>query len=62
MLDVSEGGARIDAAENIAVGDQVALTFPGMKAITAEVVRATAMDLGYALRRRGCGSRNCAIW
>ena len=46
VLDVSEGGVRIDAAENIAVGDQVALTFPGMKAITAEVVRGTGDGFG----------------
>ena len=39
VLDISEGGARIDIVENVAVGDQVALTFRGMKAITAEVVR-----------------------
>lgn len=46
VLDVSEGGVRIDAAENIAVGDQVALTFPGMKAIIAEVVRETGDGFG----------------
>lgn len=46
VLDVSEGGVRIDAAENVAVGDQVALTFPGMKAITAEVVRETGDGFG----------------
>ncbi|MGA2566541.1 MAG: methyl-accepting chemotaxis protein [Pseudolabrys sp.] len=46
VLDISEGGARIDAAEDIAVGDQVALTFPGMKAITAEVVRETGDGFG----------------
>jgi chromosome segregation ATPase len=46
VLDLSEGGARVDAAENIGVGDQVALTFPGMKAITAEVVRETGDGFG----------------
>ncbi len=46
VLDVSEGGARIDAAENVAVGDHVALTFPGMKAIIAEVVRETGDGFG----------------
>ena len=46
VLDVSEGGVRIDIAENIAVGDQVALTFPGMKAIIAEVVRETGDGFG----------------
>ena len=39
MLDISEGGARIDIVGNVAIGDQVALTFQCMKAITAEVVR-----------------------
>ena len=39
VLDISEGGARIDIVENVAIGDQVALTFRGMKAIAAEVVR-----------------------
>jgi methyl-accepting chemotaxis protein len=37
--DISEGGARIDVVENLAVGDQVALTLPGRKAVAAEVVR-----------------------
>ena len=37
--DISEGGARIDVADNLAVGDQVALTFPGMKAIAGKIVR-----------------------
>jgi methyl-accepting chemotaxis protein len=37
--DISEGGARIEATENLVVGDHVALTFPGMKAITAQVMR-----------------------
>jgi methyl-accepting chemotaxis protein len=37
--DISEGGARIDMVGNIAVGEQLALTFPGMKAVAAEVVR-----------------------
>ena len=48
--DMSEGGARIDIVENVAVGDQVALTFPGMKAITAEVVRIGGDDLGICFK------------
>jgi len=48
--DVSEGGARIDAVENIAVGDQVALTFPGMKAIAAEVVRYSENSFGLCFK------------
>ena len=39
VYDVSEGGARIDAVNNFAVGDHVALTFPGMKAIAGTIVR-----------------------
>ena len=39
VLDISEGGARIDIVDNVAVGDRVALTFPGMKAIAAEIAR-----------------------
>ena len=50
------------AADNLAVGDQVALTFPGMKAIAAEVVRNGDEVSEFALRRPGCGWRNCAIW
>ncbi len=37
--DVSQGGARIDAVERLAVGDQIALTFPGMNAIAGKIVR-----------------------
>jgi PilZ domain len=50
VLDISEGGARIDVAENLAVGDQVALTFPGMKAITAEVVRNSVDGFGICFK------------
>ncbi len=50
VLDISEGGARIFASENFAVGDHVALTFPGMKAITAEVVRSGEEGLGICFK------------
>jgi methyl-accepting chemotaxis protein len=46
VYDVSEGGTRIDAMDNLAVGDQVALTFPGMKAIAGTIVRNGADNLG----------------
>ena len=46
VLDVSEGGVRIDAATKVAVGDQVALSFPGMKSLTAEVVREAGDGFG----------------
>jgi methyl-accepting chemotaxis protein len=46
VLDVSEGGALIAAAKNLGVGDQVALTLPGMKAIAAEVVRSDSGNFG----------------
>ncbi len=37
--DVSQGGARIDAIDGLEVGDQLAVTFKGMKAISGEIVR-----------------------
>jgi methyl-accepting chemotaxis protein len=37
--DISRGGARVDAVSNVAVGDEVALTFPGMSAIAGSIVR-----------------------
>ncbi|HTT46745.1 MAG TPA: methyl-accepting chemotaxis protein [Pseudolabrys sp.] len=46
VLDISEGGARLDVVDNLAVGDRVELTFPGMKAIAAEVVRETGDGYG----------------
>jgi methyl-accepting chemotaxis protein len=46
VLDVSEGGALIAAAKNLRVGDQVAVTFSGMKAITAGVVRSNGGNFG----------------
>ena len=39
VYDVSQGGARIDAVPNLNVGDEVALTFPGMNAIAGQIVR-----------------------
>jgi methyl-accepting chemotaxis protein len=46
VLDISEGGARIDAPRSLCVGDHVALTLPGMKAIAADVVRSTKVSFG----------------
>src|SRR5262249_43062007 len=37
--DVSRGGARIDAIQGLAAGDEIALTFPGMNAITGLIAR-----------------------
>jgi methyl-accepting chemotaxis protein len=37
--DISQGGARIDVVKGLGVGDQIALTFPGMSAIAGEIVR-----------------------
>jgi methyl-accepting chemotaxis protein len=48
--DISEGGARVDGPEYLALGDQVALTFPGMKAITAEVVRNASDGFGICFK------------
>jgi methyl-accepting chemotaxis protein len=39
VYDISEGGVRIDVADKLAVGGQIALTFPGMKAIAGKIVR-----------------------
>jgi hypothetical protein len=46
--DISEGGARIAAVRNLALGHQVALTFPGMKAITGTVARCGSESLGVS--------------
>ena len=46
VRDISEGGARIDAPRSLCVGEHVALTFPGMKRLTAEVVRSTRDSFG----------------
>ena len=62
VYDVSVGGARIGAVDGLAVGDQVALTFPGMKAIAGEIVRGRRDVSVFASRRRGCGRRSCATW
>ncbi len=50
VLDISEGGARVFAPGSFAVGVQVALTFPGMKAIAAEVVRSGDEGLGICFK------------
>ena len=50
VLDISEGGARIFAPGHFALGDQVALTFPGMKAIGAEIVRSGDEGLGICFK------------
>ncbi len=44
--DISEGGARIGEVEDLAAGDTVALTFAGMRAIAAEVLRRSDDGLG----------------
>ncbi len=46
VRDVSEGGARIVAVYNLKVGDQVALTFPGLKAIAGTIVRNGGDNVG----------------
>lgn len=62
VLDIGEGGALIDIVENVAIGDHVVLTSPGVKAIAAEAVRSVATVLEYVSNRPVCGSRTCAIW
>jgi methyl-accepting chemotaxis protein len=39
IQDISEGGARIGAAVKLAIGEDLALTFPGMNAIAGKIVR-----------------------
>ena len=39
VYDVSIGGARVDAGHGLAVGDEIAVTFPGMKPIAGQIVR-----------------------
>jgi methyl-accepting chemotaxis protein len=46
VCDVSEGGACIDTLKNLVVGDQIALTFPGMKAIKGTIARDGGDSLG----------------
>jgi len=44
--DISEGGARIDNAGTLAVGTEITLTFPGMKAIAGKIVRDSGDNCG----------------
>ena len=44
VRDISEGGVRFAKAGNLAVGDEVSLTFPGVNAITGKVMR----DAGHS--------------
>jgi methyl-accepting chemotaxis protein len=44
--DVSEGGARIAAVDRLSVGNEIALTFPGMKKIAGRIVRNGEYDCG----------------
>lgn len=39
VQDISEGGARIATEVNLAVGDRIAMTLPGMKGIAGEIAR-----------------------
>ncbi|HEX3708349.1 MAG TPA: methyl-accepting chemotaxis protein [Pseudolabrys sp.] len=39
VQDISEGGVRIATEANLAVGDRLAMTLPGMKTIAGEVAR-----------------------
>ena len=39
VRDVSEGGARIAGADGLAIGDNIVITLPGMRAIAGEIVR-----------------------
>ena len=39
VFDISQGGARICAVQKLGIGEQVALTFSGMNAITGQIVR-----------------------
>jgi hypothetical protein len=48
VRDVSEGGTRIDAVDNLNVGDHVALTFPDMKAIVGTIVRDSGDGFGVS--------------
>jgi hypothetical protein len=44
----TEGGTRIDAVDNLNVGDHVALTFRGMKAIIGAIVRDSSDGFGLS--------------
>jgi methyl-accepting chemotaxis protein len=46
VQDISEGGSCIALVENLKVNDQIALTFPGMKAIAGTIVRHGGDNLG----------------
>ena len=46
VRDISAGGACIDVADNLAVGDQIALTLPGMKAIAGMIIRNGGENFG----------------
>ena len=46
VRDISEGGARFAKAGNLAVGDEVSLTFPGINAITGKIVRDASHSFG----------------
>ena len=48
--DISEGGALIDVVEGLGVGDTIALTFPGMIAISAEIVRDGSDGFGLCFK------------
>jgi len=48
VYDVSEGGSRIDPIANLAVGDEIALTFPGMNAVAGTIVRNGGDNLGIS--------------
>ncbi len=50
VQDVSEGGAHIGAVGNLCIGDHVALMFPGLKAITAGVVRSNGDSFGICFK------------
>ena len=46
VRDISEGGACIGVAGNLAVGDQVDLALPGMKAISGTIIRYDGDNFG----------------
>ena len=46
VYDVSEGGARIDIINSLKIGDEIALTFQGMKTITGMIARNGGDSLG----------------
>jgi methyl-accepting chemotaxis protein len=46
--DISQGGARIEVAASLAVGDEIALTFAGMKPIAGKVVRDASNSFGVS--------------